>query len=89
MKRGKGPVELAAACLDAAWRDDIADDVRQLLERSSDTITHMLASIRVMIDERAELQDRLVSQAKVLEVVEAEMASMKFPLLGDDPGMGL
>jgi hypothetical protein len=33
---------------------------------------------------------RLVATSKILEVVEAEMASHKFPLLGDeDPGMSL
>jgi len=33
---------------------------------------------------------RCIATAKVLEVVEAEMAQMKYPLLGEeDPGMSL
>jgi hypothetical protein len=63
-------------CLASAWRDEIDDESRILLEQAHDTITELMA--------------RLVATSKVLEVVEAEMASMRFPLLNDeDPGMGL
>jgi hypothetical protein len=37
-----------------------------------------------------QLMNRSVRTAKILEVVEAELASMRFPLLGnEDPGMSL
>jgi hypothetical protein len=78
MKRKRlRPGMVADACLEAAWRDDIPDQVRMHLEHAHDVIHWMMA--------------RSVASAKVLEIVEAELASMKYPLLGDndDPGMSL
>jgi hypothetical protein len=70
------PQKVADACLEAAWRDDVQDDVRIYLEHAHDVIEWMMA--------------RSVASAKVLEIVEAELASMKHPLLGDDdPGSSL
>ena len=75
-KRRQSPQQVADACLRHAWRDDIDDRVRRVLERAHDTIEHLMA--------------RCIATAKVLEVVEAEMAQMKYPLLGEeDPGMSL
>ena len=76
MKRRRVCPELVAnACLAHAWLDAVDDESRALLERAHDVIKNLMA--------------RCIATSKVLEVVEAEMASMKFPLLGDDPGMGL
>lgn len=70
------PQRVADACLEAAWRDEIDDTVRLNLEMAHDTIVSLMA--------------RCIATSKVLEIVEAEMAQMKYPLLGDDdPGMGL
>lgn len=76
-KRRQSPQQVADACLRHAWRDDIDDNVRRVLERAHATILHVMA--------------RCIATAKVLEVVEAELATMKFPLLddSDDPGMSL
>jgi hypothetical protein len=77
MKRRRVCPELVAnACLAHAWDDACDDESRALLERAHDVIKNLMA--------------RCIATSKVLEVVEAEMASMKFPLLGDeDPGLGL
>jgi len=76
MKRRRVCPELVAnACMANAWDESCDDESRALLERAHDVIKNLMA--------------RCIATAKVLEVVEAEMASMKFPLLGDDPGMGL
>lgn len=78
MKRRRVCPELVAdACLAHAWDDDIDDESRSLLEQAHNVIKSLMA--------------RCIATSKVLEVVEAEMASMKFPLLGqdEDPGMGL
>lgn len=78
MKRRKQPCpqKVADRCLELAWRDELADDVRLALERAHDTIENLMA--------------RCIATSKVLEVVEAEMAQMKYPLLGDeDPGVAL
>lgn len=78
MKRRRKPSAQAVAdvCLASAWRDEIDDESRLLLEQAHDTITELMA--------------RLVATSKVLEVVEAEMVSLKFPLLNeDDPGIWL
>ena len=70
------PEHVADACLALAWADDIDDQARLTLEQAHDVIKRLMA--------------RCIATSKILEVVEAEMASMKFPLLGDDdPGMGL
>ena len=70
------PRAVAADCLRRAWDDDVDDRSRVLLERAS-----------LIIDG---LCDRVGSNAKCLEVVEAELASRRWPLLGDDdPGVGL
>ena len=75
-RRRRCPQQVADRCLELAWRDEIADDVRLALERAHDTIEHLMA--------------RCIATSKVLELVEAELASMKFPLLDDeDPGMAL
>ena len=77
MKRRRVCPDLVAnACLAHAWDDGIDDESRSLLEQAHNVIKSLMA--------------RCIATSKVLEVVEAEMASMKFPLLGqDDPGMGL
>ena len=77
MKRRRVCPELVAnACLAHAWDDACDDESRALLEQAHNVIKSLMA--------------RCIATAKVLEVVEAEMASMKFPLLGDeDPGLGL
>ena len=77
MKRRRVCPELVAnARLAHAWDESCDDESRALLERAHDVIKNLMA--------------RCIATAKVLEVVEAEMASMKFPLLGDeDPGLGL
>ena len=75
-RRAPSPQAVADVCLASAWRDEIDDESRLLLEQAHDTIVALMA--------------RLVATSKILEVVEAEMASHKFPLLGDeDPGMSL
>jgi hypothetical protein len=75
-RRKPSPQAVADTCLASAWRDKIDDESRILLEQAHDTITELMA--------------RLVATSKVLEVVEAELASRSFPLLDeDDPGMGL
>lgn len=75
-RRKPSPQSVADTCLASAWRDEIDDESRILLEQAHDTIVSLMA--------------RLVATSKILEVVEAEMASHKFPLLGDeDPGMAL
>jgi hypothetical protein len=74
-RRKPSPQAVADTCLASAWRDEIDDESRLLLEQAHDTIVSLMA--------------RLVATSKILEVVEAEMAAMRFPLLGDDPGMSL
>jgi hypothetical protein len=70
------PRAVAADCLRRAWDDEVDDRSRVLLERAS-----------LIIDG---LCDRVGSNAKCLEVVEAELASRRWPLLGDDdPGAAL
>lgn len=64
------PQAVADRCMDRAWEDACPDSERELLEIASRTISWLMA--------------RLATQAKVLEVVEAELASMRYPLLGDD-----
>ena len=75
-RRLDSPQAVAAACLERAWQDSCPDRERALLEIASRTIEYM--------------SQRLVSQAKVLEVVEAELARGRYPLLDDDdPGAAL
>ena len=71
------PEIVANACLAHAWDEACDDESRALLEQAHNVIKSLMA--------------RCIATSKVLEVVEAEMASMKFPLLGqdEDPGMGL
>jgi hypothetical protein len=70
------PRAVSADCLRRAWDDEVDDRSRVLLERAS-----------LIIDG---LCDRVGSNAKCLEVVEAELASRRWPLLGeDDPGAAL
>jgi hypothetical protein len=76
-RRRLRPNVVADRCLEAAWMDDIDDRTRKTLEQAHDVIQSLMA--------------RSVVTAKVLEVVEAELAAIKYPLLNDDddPGMGL
>jgi hypothetical protein len=53
----------------------VDDESRLLLELAHDTIGTLIL--------------RLASNAKVLEVVEAELAARNSPLFDDDPGLGL
>lgn len=70
------PQAVADACLERAWQDECPDYERSLLELASKTIEMVVA--------------RVVTNAKVLELVEAELAAMKYPLLDDDdPGAAL
>lgn len=71
------PHEVSRRCIDRAWADACPDRERRLLEAAHHTIERLTA--------------RLAKQAKVLEVIEAELASRSWPLLDedDDPGMGL
>lgn len=71
------PRQVATDCLELAWRDEIDDRLRLTLERAHDVIESLMA--------------RCIATSKVLEAVEAEVASMRFPLLDDDddPGMAL
>jgi hypothetical protein len=77
MKRRRICPELVAnACLAHAWDESCDDESRALLERAHDVIKNLMA--------------RCIATSKVLEVVEAEMANGRYPLLDDDdPGMGL
>jgi len=70
------PQAVADACLERAWQDECPDYERSLLELASKTIEMVVA--------------RAVTNAQVLELVEAELAAMKYPLLDDDdPGTAL
>lgn len=72
------PYAVSQRCMDRAWADSCRDRDRRLLEAAHHTIERLMA--------------RLATQAKVLEVVEAELASRQYPLLDDDcddPGMSL
>ena len=70
------PEVVANACLAHAWDESCDDESRALLERAHDCIKNLMA--------------RCIATSKILEVVEAEMAQMKFPLLGEeDPGLSL
>jgi hypothetical protein len=76
-RRKPSPQAVAQACIASAWRDDVDDESRLLLEQAHDTIHELMA--------------RQLATSKILEVVEAEMAARRYPLLEDedDPGMGL
>lgn len=76
-RRKPSPRSVAEACLASAWRDDVDDESRLLLEQAHDTIEWLIA--------------RQLATSKILEVVEAEMAARRYPLLedDDDPGIGL
>jgi hypothetical protein len=66
-----------------AWDNDVDDRSRVLLERAS-------IFLEIQSKELMRLKERLISNAKCLEVVEAELASRRWPLLGnDDPGAAL
>ena len=70
------PQRVADRCLERAWDDDVDDTSRKLLEQAHDVIDWMMC--------------RSVASAKVLEIVEAELVSIKSALINDeDPGMGL
>ena len=70
------PNVVADRCLERAWDDTVDDRSRRLLEQAHDVIESLMA--------------RCTATAKVLEVVEAELVSIKFPLLNDDdPGAAL
>ena len=89
-RRKPSPHAVADVCLASAWRDEIDDESRILLEQAHDTITEQIAVIDRQRQTIRQLMNRAVRTAKILEVVEAEMAAMRFPLLNDeDPGMGL
>lgn len=71
MKRRRVCPELVAnACLAHAWDESCDDESRALLERAHDVIQNLMA--------------RCIATSKVLETVEAEMASRRWPLLNDD-----
>lgn len=56
--------------------DDVDDRTRKTLEQAHDVIQSMMT--------------RAVRSAQVLELVEAELAAIKYPLLNDDdPGAAL
>jgi hypothetical protein len=75
-RRHVSPRSVANACLRRAWDDEVDDRSRRLLEHASLVIE--------------QLMQRVTSNAKCLEIVEAELASRSFPLLDEeDPGMGL
>lgn len=74
-QRTPSPRAVSDACLESAWRDNVDDESRLLLELAHDTIETLIL--------------RLASNAKVLEVVEAELAARNSPLFDDDPGLGL
>lgn len=76
-QRRLSPQRVADKCLERAWDDNTDDRSRVLLEQAHDVIEALMA--------------RCMASAKVLEICEAELAAMKFPLLNedDDPGMGL
>lgn len=63
------PQKVADACLEAAWMDDLDDHVRLALEQAHDVIESLMA--------------RCITTSKLLENVEARLASFDFPLLGD------
>ena len=70
------PTAVSHRCIARAWDDSCPDRERVLLEAASNTIERLMA--------------RLTAQAKVLEVVEAELSKGRFPLLDDeDPGVAL
>ena len=70
------PQAVADICLERAWEDSCPDLERALLEAASKTIERLM--------------HRLTTQAQVLEVVEAELAKGRYPLLDDDdPGAAL
>ena len=70
------PQAVADRCLERAWDDSCPDRERRLLEAASKTIDRLMY--------------RLATQAQVLEVVEAELAKGRYPLIDDDnPEMGL
>jgi hypothetical protein len=52
------PGIVALTCLSLAWRDDIDDEVRKSLEHAHDSIVALM--------------DRLVTQAAILERLEAQ-----------------
>lgn len=63
------PQNVADACLESAWMDDLDDHVRLALEQAHDVIESLMA--------------RCITTSKLLENVEARLASFDFPLLGD------
>jgi len=63
------PQRVADACLALAWADDIDDQARLALEQAHDVIESLMA--------------RCITTSKLLENVEARLASFDFPLLGD------
>lgn len=70
MKRPLCPAAVAEACLEDAWLDSLDDHVRLHLEQAHDVIQNLMA--------------RCIATSKVLETVEAELASRRWPLLNDD-----
>lgn len=75
-RRRMSPQQIADACLERAWQDECPDYERMLLEMASKTIEMVMA--------------RVVANAKCLEIVEAELAARRYPLLDDDdPGAAL
>ena len=70
------PTAVSHRCIARAWDDSCPDRERVLLEAASNTIERLMM--------------RLTAQAKVLEVVEAELDRGRYPLLDDDdPGVAL
>lgn len=70
------PQVVAEACLALSWANDIDDQSRLVLEQAHDVIESLMA--------------RCIATSKVLEVVEAELNTMKYPLMdNEDPGLGL
>jgi len=74
-RRRLSPRQVGQCCLRHAWRNNIDDRSRLLLEQASLVIEH--------------LADRVESNAKCLEVVEAELESRSSGFADEDSGMGL
>lgn len=74
-RRRLSPRQVGQCCLRHAWRNNIDDRSRLLLEQASLVIEH--------------LADRVESNAKCLDVVEAELELRNSGFDDEDPGMGL
>jgi len=75
MSRMVSPQRVSRRCMRAAWSDGVSDGVRRTLEDAHAVIEALMA--------------RCIATSKVLETVEAELAKKDYPLLDEDPGLGL